>query len=126
MIIADEEALICDFAETYGVYDYRKLPLKQAAIFASGLRDNSRIKMKMAGLTENPDRILTAAVVDRLGALVWMRTKDGVKGRNKPVSILDILLRKKQKAADTDVISFSSGQEFEDERNRLLGKEVKG
>ena len=61
MVIADEEALICDFAETYGIYDYRKLPLKTAAILASGLRDNSRIKIKMSGLHAAPDTITMAA-----------------------------------------------------------------
>ena len=121
MITADEEALICDFAETYGIYDYRKLPLKTAAILASGLRDNSRIKIKLSGLNAAPEMILNAAIADRTGMLVWMQSKDGAKNRNRPASILDKILNPEKKKED--VTTFATGQDFEDEWNRLLGGE---
>lgn len=121
MITADEEALICDFAETYGIYDYRKLPLKTAAILASGLRDNSRIKIKLSGLNAAPEMILNAAIADRTGMLVWMRSKDGAKNRNRPASILDKILNPEKKKED--VTTFATGQDFEDEWNRLSGRE---
>lgn len=121
MITADEEALICDFAETYGIYDYRKLPLKTAAILASGLRDNSRIKIKLSGLNAAPEMILNAAIADRTGMLVWMQSKDGAKNRNRPASILDKILNPEKKKED--VTTFATGQDFEDEWNRLSGRE---
>lgn len=43
MILTDEDALICDLAETYHVLDYRSLPLLTAATLASGLRSDARI-----------------------------------------------------------------------------------
>ena len=58
MISLDESALICDFAETYHILDYRALPLKLAAVLACGLRDDSRIKMKLAGMKLNPETML--------------------------------------------------------------------
>lgn len=121
MITADEEALICDFAETYGIYDYRKLPLKTAAILASGLRDNSRIKIKLSGLNAAPETILNAAIADRTGMLAWMQSKDGAKNRNRPASILDKILNPEKEKED--VTTFATGQDFEDEWNRLLGRE---
>lgn len=121
MITADEEALICDFAETYGIYDYRKLPLKTAAILASGLRDNSRIKIKLSGLNAAPETILNAAITDRTGMLVWMQSKDGANNRNRPASILDKILNPEKEKED--VTTFATGQDFEDEWNRLLGRE---
>lgn len=121
MITADEEALICDFAETYGIYDYRKLPLKTAAILASGLRDNSRIKIKLSGLNAAPEMILNAAIADRAGMLVWMQSKDGAKNRNRPASILDKILNPEKEKED--VTTFATGQDFEDEWNRLSGRE---
>lgn len=120
MITADEEALICDFAETYGIYDYRKLPMKTAAILASGLRDNSRIKIKLSGLNAAPEMILNATIADRTGMLVWMQSKDGAKNRNRPASILDKILNPEKKKED--VTTFATGQDFEDAWNRLLGK----
>ena len=83
MIAVDENALICDFAETYHVFNYRELPLKTAAILASGLRDESRIKMKMAGAKITPERMLSAAIVDRLGLLIWLQTKRRKKGKKE-------------------------------------------
>lgn len=121
MITADEEALICDFAETYGIYDYRKLPLKTAAILASGLRDNSRIKIKLSGLNAAPEMILNAAIADRAGMLVWMQSKDGAKNRNRPASILDKILNPEKKKED--VTTFATGRDFEDEWKRLSGRE---
>ena len=123
MIAVDENALICDFAETYHVFNYRELPLKTAAILASGLRDESRIKMKMAGAKITPERMLSAAIVDRLGLLIWLQTKDGRRGRKRPRSILD-LLSNQMKEKD-DIILYESGQAFADEWERLVGKEVR-
>lgn len=121
MVITDEDALICDFAETYRIYDYRQLPLRMAAVFASGLRDNSRIKIKMSGLNAAPDTILNAVIADRVGTLVWMQSTDGVKNRNRPASIVDKIIN--PGATNENVVTFDSGQAFEDERKRLLGKE---
>lgn len=121
MVTADEEALICDFAETYGIYDYRNLPLKTAAILASGLRDNSRIKIKLSGLNAAPETILNAAIADRTGMLVWMQSKDGARNRNRPASILDKILNPEKKKEN--VTTFETGHDFRDAWNRLSGKE---
>ena len=49
MVASDEDALICDFAETYHILDYKALPLKLRATLASGLRDSSRSKLILHG-----------------------------------------------------------------------------
>ena len=49
MLRVDENALICDLAEVYNIYDYRSLPPTRAAAFAVGLRNDSRIKTIMRG-----------------------------------------------------------------------------
>lgn len=118
MIQTDENALICDLAETYHIYDYKKLPLTQVAIFAIGLKDDSRIKMKMSGQLVPMETLLLAGISDRLSVLLWRQTKDGQKGRNMPAMILDTLTVKKDK--ETDVIVFSSGEDYESTRNKIL------
>ena len=54
------------------------------------LPDNSRVKMMQqeGGSIWTFDRMLAALCVDALNLLVWMQTKDGRKGRNRPKSIL--------------------------------------
>lgn len=115
MIKIDENALICDLAETYQIYNYRQLPPSMVAIFCIGLRDDSRIKMKLSGAKVSPNILLLSGIIDRLNLLLWSKTKDGSKGVNKPKSILDELYNK-----ESDISAFTSGKEFEEERNRLI------
>lgn len=119
MIQTDEDALICDLAETYGIYDYKRLPLKLVASLAVGLRDDSRIKMKLSGARASTDIILLASIVDRLSLLIWMQTRDAEKGRNRPKSLLDMMIAK-----ETDNSSYDSGEDFMKARNALIGEEV--
>jgi len=115
MIKVDENALICDLAETYQIYNYRQLPPSTVAIFSIGLRDDSRIKMKLSGAKVSPNILLLSGIIDRLNLLLWTKTEDGLKGINKPKSILDELYNK-----ESDISAFASGKEFEEERNRLI------
>ena len=70
MIDLDEDALICDFAETYHIYDYRSLPASMAATLAVGLRDDSRIKRKIiqeeSGLRVSSTELLLSILIDRV------------------------------------------------------------
>ena len=115
MLKIDENALICDLAETYHIYNYRQLPPSMVAIFAIGLRDDSRIKMKLSNSKVPPNIMLLAGIIDKLNILIWQNTEDGRKGRNKPKSILDELYDK-----ESEISAFASGKEFEAERQRLI------
>ena len=97
MMATDRTALICDLAETYGVLNYRELPVETLAALSAGLRENSRIKMKLAGIKVESDIMLLAAAVDRLTWIAWTKTKDAEKGLNRPKS-WHRLQEKKRKA----------------------------
>jgi hypothetical protein len=112
MIHEDETALICDLAETYGILDWRALPLKTAAALSSGLRENSRIKMKIAGVQADQETLLLAAAVDRLSLLVWAKTKDGMNGRNKPDSIYEQMIRRPEEEKKDETIAFDNAEAF--------------
>lgn len=118
MLNTDEEAFICDMAETYHVFDYKALPVRTAALLASGLRDNSRIKMKISGQEAPNETILLAMTVDRLGQLVWLNTEDGHKGVNRPALITPQLC----KSGEKDTLAFDSIEEFEKKRKEILKK----
>lgn len=70
MMQLDEDALICDFAETYHVFDFRALPATLAATLAVGLRDDSRIKMRLADRKASVDTILLAGIMDRISVML--------------------------------------------------------
>lgn len=120
MINTDEDALMCDLAETYHIYDYRSLPCKMVAAFSCGLRDDSRIKMKIAGVEITKEEMLLSAVVDNTRMLAWLQSQDGSKGTNRPKSLLETLLGKE---SEEDIVSFSYGKDFDDEWRRLTGGE---
>ncbi len=123
MIALDEDALICDLAETYQIYDYKQLPLYQVAVFAYGLRDDSRIKQIMSDQIVPLETTLLASIVDRLSLSLWLQTKDGQKGVNRPASIADQLIKRdKSENDEKDYLVFESGEDFENYRKALLAK----
>ena len=69
MMHADRDALLCDLAETYHVYDLKALPVLTLAALSFGLRDDSRIKMKLSGMVYVSPVILQAAIADNLALI---------------------------------------------------------
>ena len=108
MINSDEGALICDFAETYHIYNYREFEPFYVATLANGLRENSRIKMALADTKVDLYSTLLAAIADRVSVLIWQNTKDGQSGTNMPVSILECFNNKPKHENH----GFESGDDF--------------
>ena len=116
MITTDEDALICDLAETYQIFDYKHMPPLKVAIFAIGLKNDSRIKMKMVGAKVTMETTLLSFIVDGINLLLWAKTKDGAKGINRPKAILSSLYEKESEKVST----YVSGEDFEKARQKLL------
>lgn len=119
MMALDEDALACDFAETYHIFDMYQFPCLKVAVLAIGLRDDSRIKMKQNGLEVNVNTLLLAHIADNTAINVWAKTKDAEKGQNRPTSLIKVLTEKidPSKAAK----GFTSSTDFDDEWRRLNG-----
>ena len=66
------------------MFDYRRLPVPLIATLAVGLRDNSRVMMAASDTKVSGEKLLLAAIVDYLAILVWTKTTDGQKNKNKP------------------------------------------
>lgn len=122
MINTDEEALICDFAETYHIYDYRSLPLHMVGIFACGLRTDSRISMAISETKLTTDQTLLALIADNTRMLVWLNSSDGAKGINRPKLLTDALIGERD-TQERAIETFENGQDFDDEWRRLTGGE---
>lgn len=119
MINLDEEAVICDLAETYHVFDMRGLSPRMAAILAIGLPDSSRIKRRISNRKLTLDQTLLALILDSTNTLIWTKTKDAAKGRNRPSSVLNMLESKKE---EKEYKVFNSIEEFERKRAELIGE----
>ena len=112
----DEDALICDLAETYHIYDYRSLPLKTVATLSAGLRDDSRIKLEAAEASVGLDTVILAAIADNLALL---RASMSSKNKGEPFLFSEAINgeKKKQKAR-----GFKTGEEFEAALRRIRGE----
>ena len=119
MVSADRDALICDFAETYGIYDFRALPVTVLATLAVGLRENSRIKMKLAGTKASRVEVLLAAALDRLSLLWWAQTENGQKNINRPQSILGVIMQDGNENKNNG--GFDTAEDFEAAWEKMTG-----
>ena len=115
MIRTDKNALMCDYAEYYNIYDYTQLRPMQAAIFANGLPSDSRIKRRLTGQKVSTDTLLLSCIADSLRLLVWFQTKDGQQNVNRPASILQELTEEKDALAE-----FSSIEAYEAARKAIM------
>ena len=116
MISADRDALVCDLAETYGIFNYRALPVQQLATLAAGLREDSRIKIRLSGGKLPRSELLLAAAVDRLSLLVWFLSREGTE---RPQSLLEILLGEEPKEKNT--MAFETVEDYEAAWKQLTG-----
>lgn len=115
MITLDKDAWMCDLAETYGIYDYRSLPLSMVATFSVGLRDNSRIKTKMRGDKVAIDTLLLGMLYDNISkVLVALGAID------KPELISAILIGENEEKDSSGIRTFTDAESFEKERKRIM------
>lgn len=117
MVAEDEDALVCDLCEHYGITNWRGGDLALVSTLALGLPDDSRIKTKLAGLPAPQPVIMQAAILDRLNMLVWMRSEDGAKRRNRPASIVQALYNANK---TKNTIGYDTPEAFEQARAALI------
>ena len=109
MIETDESALICDFAETYHIYDYRALPVSYAATLAYGLRGDSRIRLKLGEVKEEVPCFISAAKAADCLALFVNSLRE--EPEECPALLTDIIYGRGQKE-EKKKTSYSSGEDF--------------
>lgn len=117
----DEDSIICDFAETYHILNYKDLKPVLVGVLFNGLSENSRIKKKMLDSKADIETILLAKMVDLLATLVWLNTEDARNNINRPPSILKTILQIEENSGNENIV-FNSGEEFEKRREMILRK----
>lgn len=105
-----EDLLICDLAETYGIYDYRAMKPSLIATLAVGLPETSRITRKYSSNPLTLDQMLLCMIEDSINRLIW--GLGGSKASKKPASLLKKLTQKKKEK--DELMSFTSPEEYEE------------
>ena len=119
MMCTTEDALLCDLAETYGIYDMESLPVTKVATFACGLRGDARIMQIMTDKQSDIHTLLMASMVDRLSFLAWTKTKDAQNNRNRPESLVAKIYSKKP---EREFEVYETGEEMLARLDELRGK----
>ena len=109
--------LICDLAETYGIYDYKAMKPSLIATLAVGLPDASRVMRKFSGVSLTIEQMLLALIVDGINVGVWQRS--GSKKSKRPQSIFQKLTQKEKK---DELMVFQTPEAFEAWRNKKMEK----
>lgn len=122
MLATDEDAVICDFAETYHVLDIGALDLQLAATLAAGLAPDSRIMRRMRGISPIPFGELLVMICDELALLRWLNSSDSAEGKNRPQSLLAALTGQTAKPSGGNILTAATGAEFDALRAQLLEK----
>lgn len=122
MIVADEDALICDFAQYYYVLDYRALPARLAATLAAGLPEDARSMRRRSNMNVSMGLAILSMIYDCTNWLCWTHTRDGQKNANRPKLLYDQLcgIKTEQHTMEKSM-SFSSSEEFDIKRHEILG-----
>lgn len=114
-----KKEIVCDLAETYHIYNYRDFKPSYIYVLVEGLKSDSRFKMALKNQKVDDLTLLNAKAVDLLSLLVWSKTPDAQAGRNRPKSLVDILLND----SEAEKEGFDSEEEFMKEREKFLRKE---
>lgn len=121
MLQTDKDSFICDMAETYHILNYESLPFDLLVTLANGLRENSRIKCKLAGIPIGMDTFFLAGVYDKVNWLAWSRSTASENADSAPKAILPMLLGIKDEV-EKEITRYESGDDFEAAWRRLGGK----
>lgn len=118
MLSLDREAVMCDFAEAYHIYTFKGLSARYIATLAIGLRENSRIKLKMIGVKNClPDIIINALLIDSVRDIRYLFAKYLSLETERGESIVDLIYGNEQSVKKT---GYSSVEEFEEARERII------
>ncbi len=109
MLATDRDALLCDLAETYHIFDLRALPGKTLAALSVGLRPDSRIKMKMSGMQYISPLVLQCEIADHLALLRYSLTAQ--QGDTLPKLYTGLLFENGEAKKRTDNKAFNAARD---------------
>lgn len=112
-----ESEFICDFVQYYHIIDYMELSPGLVATLLVGLPDDSRVKMAISGQKLTLEQNLLARIADTVNFIAWAQTEDAQKNRNRPKSILELLLGNDKK----EKLESFTAEEFDKKWKELTG-----
>lgn len=116
MLSFDRDALLCDMAETYGIYDIKAFKPKQIAMYACGLHPDSRIRSKLDGIYPMNTMEVLAHIADELKIIRHYFTAE--KSDPMPTFFTE-LIHEDEKRSKKNAQGFQSGEAFDEAWKQL-------
>lgn len=88
------------------------MPVQKLAIFAKGLKSDSRVMVKMSPYTVPLRDVLLASLIDEIRAFRYSFSKDAKNGSNAPEMLVRVFQRNAEKHK-SKVEAFDSPADFE-------------
>lgn len=107
--------MICDLAETYHIYDWRRVPVSLLGILVAGLSYNSRVALAERGEDFPLETMFLASANDSINAILYGLF---MKKHDRPISFVDKLLKEQKR--DKDIKIFRSGEDFMKARAKII------
>ncbi len=114
MLAHHKNALIADLAETYQIYDYKRVPVKLLGTLAAGLGHNARVNRAMRGDNYPLETFLLASIADSLRRIEHGLFSDK---KEKIPSFVSILL---ENTEETEGVAFETPEDFWAARDAVL------
>lgn len=108
------DAVVCDLAETYHVFDYQALPVPLLAALVFGLRPDSRYRQELNEVNPVSEVVLLASIADAL--MLITAGMSGTKIKDEDLWTSSVIAREEKKK---EVRGFNSGQDFMNEWRRM-------
>lgn len=118
MRVVCHDALTCDFAQYYHLYDLEAIPLTQGAILACGLPPESRTMRKLTNTQYTAEQAVLMGILDSIRSFEYAYVCSHSKKKpQKPRSVFDV-------ASGTEEVSeltaFDSAEDFEVARQKII------
>ncbi len=120
MIALCEDELICDLAEYYRIYDYRRFDALYIATLALGLRRESRVILKLTDSKYTTSERVLFLIYDAVNWLKWSRSTAAEVPNAKPPQSIYKMLCEESQDKEEEVQGFNSIEEFEAEKAQRL------
>ncbi len=119
MRATSRDALICDFAQYYRIYDLDQVDLKTGTVLACGLPPGSRTVMALTGQKVPLEIMLQAATIDAVRNIEYILCRRFLKGKqDRPKSLLKTLTG--SGTEDGEIKTFTTHEEFEAAKQRII------
>lgn len=92
------------------------------ATLVTGLRADSRLKMKISGMRVPLNTMLLSLIYDKMSMKFWSESEDGRRKRNRPQSITKLLTENPEPKPK----AFVSGEAFMAARKKIVERSGKG